>query len=159
MIKIPFFAVLLLLCVSCAKTNVTIEDELQAAKNVTNARVNFNKLSGKWTFTEYLKDKTVPADGEASIEFAASETTDKLQVNGRAFVNFYNTHFTFNEAKSSIEFVAPVSTTKMAGTPEMMKAEFNFLNNLKNVTKFSVDGTSLKLYVGEPVSEIIYFKK
>lgn len=159
MIKIPFFTAILLLCVSCAKTNITIEDELQAAKNVTNARVNFNKLPGKWTFTEYLKDKTVPADGEASIEFATSETTDKLQVSGRAFVNFYNSTFTYNEAKSTIEIIEPVSTTKMAGTPEMMKAESNFLNNLKKVTKFSVEGTSLKLYVGEPVSEIMYFKR
>jgi heat shock protein HslJ len=159
MTKVSTLLFILLLGVGCHSTDPTPEEELKAADTVTNVRINFDKLPGKWAFTGYLKDKTVPANGEATLEFTATEKANTLQVGGRAFVNLYGSTFSYDEAKSTIQLIEPVSTTKMAGTPEMMKAESNFLNNLKNVTKFSVEGANLKLYVGEPASEIMYFKK
>lgn len=159
MIRVSTLLFILLLGAGCDSTDLTPEEELKAADTVTNARVSFDKLPGKWTFTGYLKDKTVPANGEATLEFTTTEKANTLQVGGRAFVNLYGSTFIYDEAKSTIQLIEPMSTTKMAGTPEMMKAESNFLNNLKNVTKFSVDGGKLKLYVGEPATEVMYFKR
>lgn len=159
MIRISILLMTLLFAASCNQKSISPEEVLDASRNVANTRVSFDKLPGKWIFTEYLKDKTVPANGEATIEFTTTEKANTLQVGGRAFVNLYGSTFIYDEAKSTIQLIEPVSTTKMAGTPEMMKAESAFLNNLKNVTKFSVDGTELKLYVGEPATEVMYFKR
>lgn len=159
MIRVSILMTILLFAASCDQKSINPEEVLSASRNVTNARAGFDQLPGKWTFTDYLKDKTVPADGEATLEFTTTEKTNTLQVGGRAFVNLYGSTFIYDEAKSTIQLIEPVSTTKMAGTPEMMKAESAFLNNLKNVTKFSVDGAVLKLYVGEPATEVMYFKR
>lgn len=157
--RISLLLSIILFVGGCHQKDITAEEALDASRNVTNARVSFDKLPGKWTFTEYLKDKTVPANGEATLEFTATDRANTLQVGGRAFVNLYGSTFIYDEVKSTIQLIEPVSTTKMAGTPEMMKAESAFLSNLKKVTKFSVDGAVLKLYVGEPAVEIMHFKK
>lgn len=157
--RITLLLSIVVFATACNQKAITPEEVLDASQNVINARVNFDKLPGKWTFTGYLKDTTVPANGEASLEFTATERANTLQVGGRAFVNLYGSTFIYDEAKSTIQLIEPMSTTKMAGTPEMMKAEAAFLKNLKNVAKFSVDGTVLKLYVGEPATEVMYFKR
>ncbi|WP_428659417.1 META domain-containing protein [Runella sp.] len=159
MIRISALFVVLLLAASCNQKSIIADNELNNSQNVINTRVSFDKLPGKWTFTGYLKDTTVPSNGEATLEFTTTETANKLQVGGRSFINLYSTTFTYNEANSTIQLVEPIGMTKMAGSPDLMKAETNFLNNLKNVTKFSVDGAVLKLYVGEPAVEIMSFTK
>lgn len=157
--RIALFLSITLFAAACNQKSITPEETLDASRKITNTRVNFDKLPGKWTFTGYLKDKTVPDNGEATLEFTAAEKATTLQVGGRAFVNFYASTFIYDEAQSTIQLIDPVSTTKMAGTPEMMNAEAAFLSNLKNVAKFSVEGAVLKLYVGEPAAEVMYFKR
>ncbi len=162
MIRVSTLLFVLLLGAGCKDTGIDPNEALKEADKITNVRLNFNQLPGKWTFTGYLKDKSVPASGEATIEFTESESANVLKVGGRAFVNFYGSTVSYkesNEPVSTIEIIAPISTTKMSGPPDLLKAESNFLNNLKNVTKFTVENTELKLFIGEPASEIIYFKK
>lgn len=160
MIKlISMLSVVMLVSASCNKNEVTPNDELNNATQIKNTRANFEKLSGKWVFKEYLKNKTVPANSEATIEFSKGESSDILIVNGRSFVNLYSTSFTYNEAQSTIQIAAPIGMTKMAGTDEQMKAEREFHSNLQNVKKFAVEGNTLKLYVGEPATEVMFFNQ
>jgi heat shock protein HslJ len=146
----------------CSKDQVALspeEQELAQAQKITNLRVNFDKLSGTWTLTNYLKEK-MPTTGQATIMFAV-ETKTRLRVNGRSFINNYVGAFEYNEATTSIKVSTGggFASTKMAGPAELMQAENVFLKNLLKADKFTIDNDILKIYSGNPADEVMYFKR
>jgi heat shock protein HslJ len=81
-----------------------------------------------------------------------------LHISGFSFVNMYGATYTHNEADGSIKSTE-VITTEMAGSIEAMKAEDELYKNLGKATKIVFEQNQVKLFVGNPVTEVMIFKK
>jgi heat shock protein HslJ len=86
------------------------------------------------------------------------DNTAHLTIGGYSFVNMYGATYTYNEADGSIKSIE-LSTTEMAGPKEAMQAEDEFYDNLGKATRIVFETNQVKFYVGNPVKEVMTFKK
>ena len=85
------------------------------------------------------KEITLPATRRPTIQFR-----DGGGVNGLAGVNRYSTAAEI-DGRGGISWKGSPAATKMAGPPEAMALEDNFLQSLQSVTKISLAGGKLQL--------------
>lgn len=81
-----------------------------------------------------------------------------LNISGYSYVNMYGGTYTHNEADGAIK-VTELITTEMAGPAEAMKAEDEFYKNLGKATRIVFEANQIKLFVGNPTTEVMIFKK
>lgn len=103
------------------------------------------QLEGTWEL-DYISGSRIAFDGlfpnkKPTITFNTAEN----KAHGNGSCNNFKTTYTVNQ--SEIKF-APVGATRMA-CPGSGNGEASFFNTLSTVTKFSVDGKTLNLIMGD----------
>lgn len=144
---------------SCQKEDVSPND----VSTIQAMAKTMNTLNDtKWDFVNYSKEKQpVKLDQKATLEFS-EQTSNSINYWGRSFVNYYAGTFRVDNEKGLIIEKGNVISTLMAADEASMEAEATYHTKLAKVTFFEVDGTTLKLYLGEkndPSVEIMTFEK
>lgn len=113
----------------------------------------------EYYFAGYQFSKTAGSE-KVSMDIAkkAPDNQSYLNISGHSYVNLYGATYTHNEADGSIKSTE-VITTEMAGPAEAMKAEDEFYKNLGKATKIVFEQNQVKLFVGNPATEVLIFKK
>ena len=99
------------------------------------------ELTGSWTLVA-VDGRPVPEVGETPMLQIFRDGTAA----GISGVNQFQTQLDAGDGRLSF---GPVATTKMAGPPEAMALEDSFLTHLEAVSSYAVEGTTLRLWVGD----------
>jgi META domain len=157
------FSVLCLACfvaTACQKTDVstTTSTELSKAQNITTSRMATENIAGEWAFKGYLNAK-ISSTAQATLNIAKDGTNSYI-LSGRSFVNLYNWTFKIDETAGLVIGKGNGISSLMAAMDEkMMQDETNYLNNLGLSKKFAIENNTLKIYLNNPATEIMYFEK
>ncbi len=113
----------------------------------------------EYYFAGYQVSKTVGSE-KLGMDIArkAPDNLSYLNISGHSYVNMYGGTYTHNEADGSIK-ITELMTTEMAGPVEAMKAEDEFYENLGKATKIVFEQNQVKLFVGNPATDVMIFKK
>lgn len=144
---------------SCKKEDVSPND----VSTIQAMAKTMNTLNDtKWDFVNYSKEKQpVKLDRKATLEFS-EQTNNSINYWGQSFVNYYAGTFSVDNEKGLIIERGDAISTLMGADEASMEAETTYHTKLAKVTFFEVDGTTLKLYLGEkndPSVEIMTFEK
>lgn len=97
-----------------------------------------HQITGKeWRLIKWSHHELNPVDYTITASFT------KDTVSGKSAVNQYNGPYTINDSNELT--IGAVVTTRMAGSPEEMKAEQIYHDLLSKVKKFEIDDTGLIL--------------
>lgn len=113
----------------------------------------------EYYFAGYQNSKTAGSE-KLGMDIAkkAPDNLAYLNISGYSYVNMYGATYTYKESDGSIKSTELI-TTEMAGPAEAMKAEDEFYENLGKATRIVFETNQVKLYVGNPVKEIMIFKE
>ena len=94
------------------------------------------KVEGTWKLVSYEKDGIVQqiADSILTVHF---ESESHIQISGDTGAN--NFYATIDLSNNKIETVSEIVTTKMAGSPEVMAFESEYLATLSGIDSLSID--------------------
>lgn len=113
----------------------------------------------EYYFSGYQNSKTAGSEKLGmNIVKKAPDNLAYLNISGYSYVNMYDATYTYKESDGSLKSTELI-TTEMAGPAEAMKAENEFYENLGKATRIEFETSQVKLYVGNPVKEIMIFKK
>ena len=99
------------------------------------------ELLGPWTLVA-IDGGSFAEIGNAPFMIVAEDGT----VGGMSGVNRFNTQVTIEEGGMSFGLAA---ASKMAGPPEAMKLEQNFMARLGAISTFEVEGDTLRMWAGD----------
>jgi heat shock protein HslJ len=133
-----FATFLVLVLASCAPKNTS-----KAPSGALFSSIKWTDLTGApfilTSLTLKMKEIQLPATRKATMQFF-----DTNRVGGNAGVNRYTVEATVS-GKDSIAWTSSPITTRMAGPPEAMSMESDFLQALEAVTRIELEGGTLKL--------------
>ena len=119
------------------KNNSLKTEEEAVISDISLAPVTAESLTGGWTlYTMADKDAEYPISCSVTMSFAFDEETE---IFGLAGINNY--HGIVSIDGLDISF-GPIGVTKMAGLPEDMETEDNFLRILSDVNKIGFTGNA-----------------
>ena len=163
------FMAFMMACEKAAEDMSADADDLPATANSKDGENPNAPVSSKdpgnvskpteYYFAGYQFSKTAGSEKLGmDIVKKAPDNQAYLNITGYSYVNMYGATYTHNETDGSIKSTE-VITTEMAGPAEAMKAEDEFYKNLGKATKIAFEQNEVKLFVGNPVTEVMTFKK
>ena len=134
----------------------TAEKSIEPMTNASQAQIS-RAFAGTWRHVEVKNGKSIETG--ISMEIAADTNENGFfQVTGRGPVNLYMSQASIDESKASIRMHV-IGSTKMAGPPEAMKKESQYLEKLTNIRGYalSTDLNTLFFTLNSPqVGELRY---
>lgn len=125
--------------------------QANATNTETNVPASVKALAWtEWTLKE-IGGAPVPANSRASLSIGADGT-----LSGNAGVNRFNGRARGTDDKFQ---AGPFMSTKMAGPPELMALEGQFLKALEATTRFVVEGDTLRVNVAGEVKPLVFTRK
>ena len=93
-------------------------------------------VEGTWKLVSYEKDGIAQqiTDSTLTVHF---ETENQIKISGNTGAN--NFYASIDLSNDKIETVSEIATTRMAGTPEVMAFESEYLATLSGIDSFNVD--------------------
>ena len=93
-------------------------------------------VEGTWKLVSYEKDGIAQqiTDSTLTVHF---ETENQIKISGNTGAN--NFYASIDLSNDKIETVSEIATTRMAGTPEVMAFESEYLTTLSGIDSFNVD--------------------
>lgn len=125
---------------------------------VSNKDPNTNAKPTEYYFAGYQNSKTAGSEKLGMDIKTAPDNSTTIHLGGYSYVNMYGAVYTYNKADGAIKNTELI-TTEMAGPTEAMQAEDEFYKNLGKATKIVFEEKQVKLFVGNPINEILTFKK
>ncbi|MCU0324520.1 MAG: META domain-containing protein [Spirosomaceae bacterium] len=138
------------LLVSCQSDVVESEDSKFSLASST------NDMFGKWNFKTYADGKGHKYD--VTLELKDERASGgELLMSGRSSINFYTAVFKFENDKIKI---GPIGLTKIAGPPDALEFELNYIENLRLVEKVELkDKNTMLLHLSAPSKEVMTFTR
>jgi heat shock protein HslJ len=168
MLLLSFMAIMMS-CEKGAEDMSANADDLPATANtkdgenpnapVSSKDPNATSKPTEYYFAGYQVSKTAGSEKMGmDIAKKAPDNSSYLNISGFSYVNMYGATYTHNEADGSIKSKELI-TTEMAGSAEAMRAEDELYKNLSKATKIVYETNQVKLLIGNPVTEVMIFKK